>query len=106
MPTLRIMPRLNRIPLWGRSLTRGINGPERVNREIKRRIDVIGVFPNPPALLRLTGAVLAEIHDEWQVSDPRYPSEASMAKLLAPQPDQQPPLDDPGAVAIPTAIAS
>jgi transposase-like protein len=82
------------------------NGLERVNREIKRRIDVIGIFPDDNALLRLTGAVLAEIHDEWQVSDRRYLSEASMAKLLDPQPEQQPPLDDPAAVAIPTAIAS
>jgi putative transposase len=82
------------------------NPLERLNKEVKRRTDVIGVFPNPPALLRLTGAVLAEIHDEWQVSDRRYLSEASMAKLLDPQPEQQPPLDDPAAVAIPTAIAS
>ena len=60
------------------------NGLERVNKEIKRRTDVVGVFPNPPSLLRLAGAVLTEIHDEWQVSDRRYLSEASMAKLLNP----------------------
>ena len=41
----------------------------------------MGVFPNPEALLRLAGAVLVEAHDEWQVSDRHYLSEASMALL-------------------------
>ncbi len=56
---------------------------ERVNKEIKRRTDVVGVFPNPAALLRLAGCVLIEVHDEWQVSDRRYFSEGSMALIDA-----------------------
>ncbi len=59
------------------------NPLERLNKEIKRRTDVVGVFPNPEALLRLAGAVLVEAHDEWQTGDRRYLAEASMPTLTA-----------------------
>jgi putative transposase len=64
------------------------NPLERLNKEVKRRTDVVGVFPNPEAPLRLAGAVLIEAHDEWQATDRRYLSEATMALLLEPTPQE------------------
>lgn len=62
------------------------NPLERLNREVKRRTDIVGVFPDQESVLRLVGSVLLEIDDEWHV-ERRYFSQDSMRKLHEPSSD-------------------
>ena len=61
---------------------RSTNPLERVNKELRRRTRVVGIFPNDASVLRLVGMLLIEQHEEWTAGDRRYFNAGSM-KLLA-----------------------
>ena len=67
-------------PEQHRTKTHSTNPLERLNKEVKRRADVVGIFPNEASIIRLIGAVLLEQNDEWQLQH-RYMQVEAMAEL-------------------------
>jgi transposase-like protein len=76
-------------PAQHRTKIHSTNPLERLNKEVKRRADVVGIFPNEGAIIRLIGAVLMEANDEWQTQN-RYMQTEAMAELATPLIDAVP----------------
>ena len=72
------------LPLEHQRQLHSTNPLEWLNKEIKRRSNVVGIFPNPAAVIRLVGAVLLEQDDEWAVAERRYFSADSMQQTATP----------------------
>ncbi len=76
-------------PAQHRAKLHSTNPLERLNKEVKRRADVVGIFPNEESITRLIGAVLLEANDEWQLQH-RYMQIEGMAELAIPMIDEHP----------------
>ena len=76
-------------PAQHRTKIHSTNPIERLNKEVKRRADVVGIFPNEGSIIRLIGAVLLEANDEWQTQHRSMQIEA-MAELTPPTVDAMP----------------
>jgi putative transposase len=83
-------------PAQHRAKLHSTNPLERLNKEVKRRADVVGIFPNEASILRLIGAVLLERNDEWQLQH-RYMQVEAMAELTSPVVEPEPAQIPPGA---------
>jgi putative transposase len=68
-------------PAPHRAKLHSTNPIERLNGEIKRRTEVVGIFPNEDAIVRLVGAILLEQNDEWAVQRARYMTLETIAPL-------------------------
>jgi transposase-like protein len=71
-----------------RTKLHSVNTLERLNREVKRRADVVGIFPAEASMIRLIGAVLLEANDEWQMQH-RYMGVEAMGEMLNPPPTHE-----------------
>ena len=76
-------------PAQHRAKLHSTNPLERLNKEVKRRADVVGIFPSEASIVRLIGAVLLEQNDEWQLR-PRYMQLEPMAELASPAAEAEP----------------
>ena len=76
-------------PAQHRAKLHSTNPLERLNKEVKRRADVVGIFPCEASIVRLIGAVLLEQNDEWQTGH-RYMQLEGMAELTAPVAEAEP----------------
>jgi putative transposase len=76
-------------PAQHRAKLHSTNPLERLNKEVKRRADVVGIFPSEASILRLIGAVLLEANDEWQLQH-RYMQVEAMTELAPPAADTEP----------------
>jgi putative transposase len=76
-------------PAQHRAKLHSTNPLERLNKEVKRRADVVGIFPGEASIVRLIGAVLLEQNDEWQLQH-RYMQVEAMAELVAPAAEAEP----------------
>ena len=75
-------------PAQHRTKLHSTNSLERLNKEVKRRADVVGIFPSEASILRLIGAVLLEANDEWQLQH-RYMGVEAMDETLTPTPTNE-----------------
>ena len=89
-------------PTQHRAKLHSTNSLERLNKEVKRRADVVGIFPSEPSIIRLIGAVLLEANDEWQLQH-RYMQVEAMAELVPPPVTGALALDQPNEVPSQTA---